>query len=196
MTFASKITVTRLLLVPVFAALGICYGASIAKGQPVEWLRIAALAVFVTAAASDGIDGWVARRFNQKSAFGAFIDPLADKTLLLTGITVLAAVDWGPGGWRLPAWFCAVVILRDVIIIAGLAYIHFSRHKKIHFKPHWSGKVSTVAQMFALGWVMLRIYLLPPIYPCLIAAVFTIWSAVTYIRQGLGILGRNEHARE
>jgi len=195
MTLASKITLTRLLLVPVFAALAIGYGRSIASGEPVEWLRIAALATFVTAAAGDGLDGWVARRFNQCSKFGAFMDPLADKTLLLTGITVLAAVDWGPGGWRLPAWFCAVVILRDVIIIAGLAYLHFSRHKKIHFKPHWSGKVSTVAQMFALGWVMLRIYLLPPIYPCVIAAVFTIWSAVIYIRQGLSILDENGRAR-
>lgn len=195
MTLASKITLTRLLLVPVFAVLAICYGRSIAAGEPVEWLRIAALATFVTAAASDGIDGWVARRFNQRSKFGAFIDPLADKTLLLTGITVLAAVDWGPDGWRLPAWFCALVVLRDVVIVAGLAYLHFSRHRKIHFKPHWSGKVCTVAQMFALGWVMLRIYFLPPIYPCLIAAVFTVWSTVAYVRQGLAILNESGHAR-
>jgi CDP-diacylglycerol--glycerol-3-phosphate 3-phosphatidyltransferase len=195
MTVASKITLTRLLLVPVFAVLAIYYGRSIAAGQPVEWLRIAALATFVTAAASDGIDGWVARRFNQRSKFGAFIDPLADKTLLLTGITVLSAVDWGPDGWSLPVWFSALVIVRDIIIVAGLAFLHFTHHK-IQIKPHWSGKVCTVAQMFALGWVMLRIYLLPPIYPCLIAAVFTVWSTVAYVRQGLFILNESGHARE
>lgn len=195
MTFASKITLTRLLLVPVFAVLAIYYGNSIAAGHPVEWFRWAALAVFVTAAASDGLDGWIARRFNQRSKFGAFIDPLADKTLLLTGITVLSAVDWGPGGWKLPVWFCALVIVRDIIIVAGLAYLH-NTHHKVAIKPHWSGKVCTVAQMFALGWVMLRIYLLPPIYPCVIAAVFTIWSAVAYIRQGLAILHESGHARE
>lgn len=187
MTFASKITLTRLLLVPVFVVFAIYYGNSIDAGKPIEWLRWAALATYVTAAASDGIDGWVARKFNQRSAFGAFIDPLADKTLLLTGITVLAAVDWGPGGWKLPVWFCALVITRDVIIVAGLAYLHFTHHK-IHIKPHWSGKVCTVTQMFALGWVMLRIDLLPPLYPCVIAAIFTIWSGIAYIRQGFTIL--------
>ncbi|HVJ46600.1 MAG TPA: CDP-alcohol phosphatidyltransferase family protein [Luteolibacter sp.] len=195
MTFASKITLTRLLMVPVFAVFAIYYGASIKAGTPVEWLRWTALAIFVTAAASDGIDGWVARRFNQRSKFGAFIDPLADKTLLLTGITVLAAVDWGPNGWKLPVWFSALVIVRDIIIVAGLAYLHHTHHK-ITIKPHWSGKVCTVAQMFALGWVMLRIYLLPPIYPCVIAAVFTVWSAVAYIRQGFEILHESGHARE
>ena len=195
MTFASKITLGRLLLVPVFAVFAIYYGNSIAAGHPVEWLRWTALAIFVTAAASDGIDGYIARHYNQMSKFGAFIDPTADKTLLLTGITVLAAVDWGPDGWKLPVWFSALVIVRDIIIVAGLAFLHFTHHK-IHLKPHWSGKVCTVAQMFALGWVMLRIYLLPPLYPCIIAAIFTIWSAVAYIRQGLGILHESGHARQ
>lgn len=190
MTLASKITLTRLLLVPVFALFAIYYGNSIESGHPVEWLRWTALALFVTAAASDGIDGWVARRFNQRSKFGAFVDPFADKTLLLTGITVLSAVEWGPGGWRLPAWFGALVIARDVIIIAGLAFLQLTHHR-IRIKPHWSGKVCTVAQMFALGWVMLRIYLLPPLFPCIIAAVFTVWSAVIYIRQGVVILREN-----
>ena len=195
MTFASKITLTRLLLVPVFAVFAIYYGNSIAAGKPVEWFRWTALGIFVTAAASDGIDGWVARRFNQRSKFGAFIDPTADKTLLLTGITVLAAVDWGPDGWSLPVWFSALVIVRDCIIVAGLAFLHFTQHK-IVIHPHWSGKVCTVTQMFALGWVMLQVYLLDPIYPCLIAAVFTVWSAVAYIRQGLRILHESGHARD
>ena len=195
MTFASKITLTRLLLVPVFAVFAIYYGNSIGAGKPVEWFRWTALAIFVTAAASDGIDGWVARRFNQRSKFGAFIDPVADKALLLTGITVLAAVDWGPDGWSLPIWFSALVILRDVIILSGIGYLHFTHHK-VQIKPHWSGKVCTVAQMFALGWVMLRIHLLPPLYPCVIAAIFTVWSAVAYIRQGLVILNESGHARE
>jgi len=195
MTFASKITLTRLLLVPVFAVFAIYYGNSIASGKPLEWFRWTALAIFVTAAASDGIDGWVARRFNQRSKFGAFIDPVADKTLLLTGITVLAAVDWGPDGWSLPVWFSALVIVRDCIILGGIGYLHFTHHKVV-IHPHWSGKVCTVTQMFALGWVMLQVYLLDPIYPCAIAAVFTVWSTVSYVRQGLRILHESGHARE
>ena len=195
MTFASKITLSRLLLVPVFAVLAIYYGNSIAAGKPVEWFRWTALAIFVTAAASDGIDGWIARRFNQRSKFGAFIDPVADKTLLLTGITVLAAVDWGPDGWSLPVWFSALVIVRDCIILSGIGYLHFTHHKVV-IHPHWSGKVCTVTQMFALGWVMLQVYLLDPIYPCVLAAIFTVWSTVSYIRQGLRILHESGHARE
>ena len=66
-------------------------------------------------------------------------------------------------------------------------------HREVQIVPHWTGKVCTVTQMFALGWVMLRMTGISPVYPCLIAAVFTIWSSVTYIRQGQGILrGINE----
>ena len=95
MTFASKITLSRLLLVPVFAVLAIYYGHSVADKVPIEWLRWCALAVFITAAASDGLDGWIARRFNKRSRFGAIIDPIADKTLLLTAIITLTLVNWG-----------------------------------------------------------------------------------------------------
>ena len=93
MTLASKITLTRLLMVPVFVVLAMYYSQSIQEGQPQEWMRIAALVVFVTAAASDAVDGFIARHFNQRSAFGAMIDPIADKTLLLTGI-----ITGTPGG--------------------------------------------------------------------------------------------------
>jgi phosphatidylglycerophosphate synthase len=81
-TNASKITITRICMVPVFALLALAYGHTVQQGIPDERLRWWALAVYIAAAASDGIDGWVARRFNQRSAFGAFIDPIADKSVL------------------------------------------------------------------------------------------------------------------
>ena len=120
MTFASKITIARICLVPVFAALAFYYGHTVKTGQPVESLRWWALGVFVFAAATDGVDGWIARRFNQCSKFGAFIDPIADKALLLTGVITLSLVDWGSPGWRLPLWFAAIVVLRDCIILGGI----------------------------------------------------------------------------
>lgn len=187
MTFASKITVTRILMVPVFAVLALAYGYSVKTGLPDESLRWWALGVFVTAAASDGIDGWIARRFNQRSKFGAFIDPIADKALLLTGVVTLSLVDWGVQGWRLPAWFAAIVVLRDCIILGGIRIL-WNHHREVKFAPHWSGKVCTVTQMFALGWVMLKVVPFPPTWPCIVAAAFTLWSTVTYIRQGLQIL--------
>ena len=142
----------------------------------------------MTAASTDGIDGWVARRFNQCSKFGAYIDPIADKALLLTGVITLSLVDWGSPGWRLPLWFAITVVLRDGIILGGIKVL-YANHREVKIVPHWTGKVCTVTQMFAIGWVMLRVTAISPVYPCLVAAVFTIWSSVTYIQQGRQILG-------
>ena len=187
MTFASKITITRILMVPAFVALAGAYGHTVKTGHPDEALRWWALGVFVTAAASDGVDGWIARFFNQRSKFGAFIDPIADKALLLSGVITLSLVDWGLDGWRLPPWFAVIVVLRDAIILGGIRWL-YSKNRAVHIAPHWSGKVCTVAQMVALAWVMLKVVPFSPIWPCVVAVVFTVWSAVTYIRVGLGIL--------
>ncbi|NQW99885.1 CDP-alcohol phosphatidyltransferase family protein [bacterium] len=187
MTFASKITIGRICLVPVYAALAFRYGHTVNIGQPVEALRWWALGVFVFAAATDGVDGWIARRFNQCSKFGAYIDPIADKALLLTGVITLTLVDWGAPGWHLPPWFAALVILRDCIILGGIKILYVN-HREVKITPHWTGKVTTVTQMFAIGWVMLRVTVLSPVYPCVIAGIFTVWSTVAYIRQGQRIL--------
>ena len=193
MTFASKITVGRIFLVPVFAGFAANYGLSVEAGQPRENLRWIALALFVAAAASDGLDGWIARRFNQRSKFGAFIDPLADKFLLLTAIIVLSAFPWGAGDWRIPPWFAALVITRDLLIGAGILLIKRSA-REVHYSPHWTGKVCTATQMFAVGWVMLKMGHLPPVYPCLVAAVFTLWSAVNYYLEAARQLRRGPAA--
>ena len=193
MTFASKITIARICLVPVYVALAFYYGHTVKTGQPDESLRWWALGVFVLAASSDGIDGWVARRFNQCSKFGAYIDPIADKALLLAGVITLSLVDWGAPGWRLPLWFAAIVVLRDGIILGGIKILYVN-HREVKIVPHWTGKITTVAQMFAIGWVMLRVTYLRPEIPCLIAAVFTVWSSIAYIRQGQRILGGREPA--
>jgi CDP-diacylglycerol--glycerol-3-phosphate 3-phosphatidyltransferase len=187
MTLASKITITRILMVPVFAVLALAYGKSVASGVPDETLRWWALGVFVAASGSDGIDGWVARHFNQISKFGAFIDPIADKALLLTGVVTLSLVDWGESGWRLPLWFAAIVVLRDCIILGGIVVLWKNR-RKVKIAPHWSGKLTTVAQMFALGWVMLRVVDVSPVWPCAVAAALTFWSGLEYIRHGYEIL--------
>jgi len=192
-TFASKITIARICLVPVYVALAFYYGHTVKTGQPDESLRWWALGVFVLAASSDGIDGWVARRFNQCSKFGAYIDPIADKALLLAGVITLSLVDWGAPGWRLPLWFAALVVLRDCIILGGIKILYVN-HREVKIVPHWTGKITTVAQMFAIGWVMLRVTEISPVYPCAVAAFFTVWSSVAYIRQGQRILGGREPA--
>lgn len=183
------------MLVPVFALLAAAYAGTVREGLPDESLRWWALGVFVTAAASDGLDGWVARRFNQKSKFGAFIDPIADKALLLTGVITLSLVDWGPDGWRIPPWFAVIVVLRDCIILGGIGVL-WARRREVRISPHWTGKICTATQMFALGWVMLKVVPWPPFWPCVVAAFFTVWSGISYVREGCRILAARRQEME
>jgi CDP-diacylglycerol--glycerol-3-phosphate 3-phosphatidyltransferase len=187
MTVACQITIGRMCLIPVFVALAYAYGHSLENGQADESLRWWALGVFVLAASLDGVDGWVARRFNQCSDLGAYLDPIADKALMLSGVLMLSLLDWGAHGWRLPWWFAVMVVLRDCIILGGIKIL-YEHHRKVKIIPHWTGKVCTVTQMFALGWVMLRVVAISPVYPCAVAGFFTIWSCFSYIQQGRLIL--------
>ena len=187
MTFASKITIARICLVPVYAVLAFCYGYTVKITHPDERLRWWALGIFVLAASTDGIDGWIARRYNQCSKFGAYIDPIADKALLLTGVITLSLVDWGAPGWRLPLWFAVVVVMRDCIILGGIKILYVN-HREVNIVPHWTGKICTITQMFSIGWVMLRLTDISPNYPCAVAGFFTAWSGIAYIRQGQKIL--------
>ncbi|MDB4353917.1 CDP-diacylglycerol--glycerol-3-phosphate 3-phosphatidyltransferase [Akkermansiaceae bacterium] len=183
MTYATAITLLRLLLVPVFCVLAIRYGDTVAHGSPHEPLRWWAVGVYIFAAATDGIDGWIARRFDQKSLMGAILDPLTDKALLLTGLITLTLVDWGQD-WHLPMWFLILVIIRDIEIIVGIWILYYI-NRRVPINPHWTGKVCTVTQMIALGWVMLKLFDLSPLYPTIIAAIFTIWSGIAYFQEGL-----------
>src|ERR1700747_3347961 len=156
MTTANKITVVRMLMIPVFVTMAIYYGESIHHGTPLEWMRYTAIAIFVLAAVSDGLDGYVARRYNQRSSLGVILDPLADKGLLLSGIITLSISNWSdidPEYGRFPAWFPVVVISRDAILFVGAAVLYLLIGK-VHVKPNWTGKVATVLQIIGLGWVM------------------------------------------
>ena len=182
MTYATAITILRPFLVPVFCVLAIRYGDSVSSGSPNETTRWLAVGTYIVAAAMDGIDGWVARRFNQKSLIGSILDPLTDKALLLTGLITLTLVDWGQD-WRLPMWFLVLVIARDIEIIVGIWILYFI-NRRVPIKPHWTGKVCTVLQMIAMGWIMLRFTAIDLIYPTIAATIFTIWSGYEYYMMG------------
>src|SRR6201987_297285 len=176
MTTANKITVVRILLIPVFVTLAIYYGESVQRGDPEEWQRFAAIIVFLLAAASDGLDGYVARRYNQRSSLGVILDPIADKGLLLSGIITLSISNWSesdPDYGKFPIWFPVLVITRDAVILVGAIILHFFIGNKMKVKPSWTGKVATVCQMCAIGWVMLQIRLLPLTFVVIVAGGFT-----------------------
>ncbi len=187
MTLATKITVLRLFLVPVFATFAIAYSLKLDWFENPEILRWIALSVFTIAALSDWLDGWLARNCNQASELGAFLDPIADKLLVFSAIIVLTFFKWDAEGWAIPLWFAALVIFRDCMILIGIKIL-YTRRLKVKIKPHWSGKACTFSLFFVIGWVMLKVIPFSPVYPCMVAAFFTIWSTIEYFRQGLAIL--------
>ncbi len=197
MTTANKITVVRILLIPAFVTMAIYYGQSIQRGEPLEWQRYAAIVIFLVAAVSDGLDGYVARRYNQRSSLGVVLDPIADKGLLLSGIITLSISNWSeidPDYGRFPAWFPVLVITRDAVILVGAAILHYFIGNKMKVKPSWTGKVATVCQMCAIAWVMLQIHFLPLMVVVGIAGLFTFISGVIYVVAGVRQLQAEGHA--
>jgi CDP-diacylglycerol--glycerol-3-phosphate 3-phosphatidyltransferase len=196
MTTANKITVIRILMIPVFVTLAIYYGESIQEGNPQDWMRFTAVAVFLLAAVSDGLDGYVARRYNQRSSLGMILDPIADKGLLLSGIITLSISNWSqvdPNYGRFPTWFPVLVITRDTVILVGSAVLHIL-NGTVRVRPSWTGKVATVLQMAAIAWVMLQIHLLPLLYVVIAAGLFTLVSGMIYVRDGVRQLSAEGHA--
>lgn len=186
MTFATYLTIFRILLVPVFAVLAVYYARSIEEGAANEALRWWAVSVFMVAALTDLVDGFLARRFNQATRLGAVLDPIADKLLVLTALITLSVVEWGDD-WSIPPWFAALVIARDAIIWGGIGVLQFLNHR-VEIKPHWTGKACTALLMITLAWVGLKIIPLSPIYPTCVTAVFLFLATAVSMRQGLAQL--------
>ncbi len=195
MTTANKITLVRILMIPAFVLMAIYYGESIKRGAPLEWQRYSAIVIFLAAAASDGLDGYIARRYNQKSALGVILDPIADKGLLLSGIITLSITNWSHVDLQygqFPTWFPVLVISRDAVILIGSAVLHIL-NGHVRVRPAWTGKVATVLQMTAIAWVMLQFRFIPLIYVVAAAGFFTFVSGVVYVTDGFRQLGAHGH---
>jgi cardiolipin synthase len=196
MTTANKITIVRIAMIPLFVLMAIYYGESIQRGSPLEWQRYTAIVIFLVAAASDGLDGYVARHYKQRSALGAILDPIADKGLLLSGIITLSISNWSetePDYGKFPAWFPVLVITRDVVILVGAVVLQLLTGK-VKVKPSWTGKVATVCQMCAIAWVMLQLRFLPLLFVVIVAGIFTFISGVIYVLDGVRQLQAEGHA--
>lgn len=178
MTTANKITILRILLVPFFAIQLLYYEES---GK--EVFRLLAIVCFAIAALSDGLDGYIARRFKQRSELGAILDPLADKLLLISGL-VLLSLNKQPELPRLPLWLVATVFSRDLLLVLGLGVIYYTCGK-VRVAPHWLGKVATVLQMVAVLWTLFKMGHQWLFVWCLLAALFTGISGLIYVHEGV-----------
>ena len=187
MTLPNQITIGRILLIPIFVLLAVYYGHTVAAGTPDEHLRLGAIIVFVMAAVSDGIDGWLARSYGLKSKLGTMLDPIADKGLMLTAIITLSVSNWDRS---LPFWFPVIVITRDIIIVVGWMVLHFL-NDYIEVRPSILGKITTFFQMLTIATVLLQW----PHYGIvvIIAGVMTFLSGIGYILDGIRLLKINGH---
>lgn len=167
------LTVVRILLTPVFVIM-LLHG-----------LYPQALMVFAFAGLSDGLDGFIARYFNQRTVLGAYLDPVADKLLLVSAYVLLGMLDVTPD------WIAVIVIARDVIITLGIAIITLTA-KTYEVKPSLVSKATTVAQillvllcLFDPDAVKLTALHTPLIW---ITAVLTTLSGLHYVYLGMNIL--------
>src|SRR4026209_694586 len=166
-TVPNLLTVFRMVLIPVFVSL-------------LFYQRfVLALAVFVLDGVTDGLDGLLARRFDQKSQLGTILDPIADKLLLVTAFIVLSMRSVFPqplpSHLPIPFWVTVAVISRDVFILVGAAAINVVTGFR-GFRPSMLGKVNTVIQIPAIGIIMFAAslpygtgYYLPTLYATVFA---------------------------
>ncbi len=169
MTLASKITLIRVAFIPVFMALMYVSG-----GTSNAWMW-AALAVFIIASLTDYVDGHIARKYNQVSDFGKFLDPLADKLLTIAAMTIFC--EWG----MMPAWALMIVLTRE-FAVTGLRLVAVGKGTVI--AAGWSGKVKTASTM--VGLCVMMAFPTVPILAGVVTGVIvvtTVYSGVEYFIQ-------------
>ena len=184
-TIPNLLTVARIMLTPGFVI------AFADQRFGLAWV------LFAVAGLTDALDGTLARILKQRSTFGAMLDPLADKVLLVTSFLCLALQGW------LPRWLSVLVVSRDVFIVGGLALLHYSGvDVKRGIKPAWISKCTTLAQISLVLLVMVEHSMDLP-HPVLhsglvwTVAALTVMSGGYYLTIGLRMFphGENGQAR-
>lgn len=185
MNLANSITIARMLLIPVFLVL-------LLSGIPEPYNDIAAAAVFILAAATDKLDGYVARRSKTVTTLGQFLDPLADKLLVAAALIALVGMS------RVPAWVATVIIVRE-IAVSVLRIVGASQGVSIPADRY--GKLKTVLQIVYVvyvlvpvadiaDWLDVGLWLPELISDVLIAVVVivTLWSGIRYFMNARGVI--------
>ena len=170
MNLANKLAMLRVVMIPAFV---------IVLYADFEGCRYVALALFAIASFTDFLDGYIARSRNLVTDFGKFMDPLADKVLVMTAM--LMFVSWG----QMPAWVLAVVLARE-LAVSGLRMIAATEGKVI--AAAWSGKVKTASTMVCIILMLLPI---PPVLNTVcwgIILVTTVYSGVEYFTKNKHVI--------
>ena len=169
MTTASKITLVRVAMIPAFMVTMYLSG-----GTAGLWMYLS-LAMFIIASLTDFVDGYIARHYNQVTDFGKFLDPLADKLLVIAAMSIFC--EWG----MFPAWALMIVLTRE-FAVTGLRLVAVQKGTVI--AAGWSGKVKTASTMVGLCVMMAlpQIEILGWIVMVVIVAT-TLYSGIEYFVQ-------------
>ena len=172
MTLASKITLIRVAFIPAFMVLMYLSG-----GQPNLWMYLS-LTVFIIASITDYVDGYIARKYQQVSDFGKFLDPLADKLLVIAALVMFC--EWG----ALPAWALMIILTRE-FAVTGLRLVAVGKGTVIAAGK--SGKIKTASTMIGLCAVMA--------FPTLPWLAWVVWAVVltTTVYSGVEYFLQNWH---
>ena len=153
-----------------------------------EYFRLLALGFFIIAITTDALDGSIARSFKQQTELGSFLDPFADKLLLLTGFL---GIHFSKAFFiKPPAWIVIVIVFRDLFILFGLIII-FVTTKHIRIHPNFLGKCTTVSQMLTILSLLMSFNHAEFIW--LITAFLTIASTAAYLLRGIKLLNSHPH---
>ena len=169
MTTANKLTLARVALIPVF--LVILY-------LDFPYARCAAFGVFVVACLTDFVDGYIARHYNQVTNFGKFMDPLADKML------VMAAMCYFVECGQMPGWCLAIVLLRE-FAVSGMRLVAVEQGRVI--AAAWSGKVKTASTMVCLCLMLVFESNLLNIVCITVIVATTVYSGIEYFAKNLDV---------
>jgi CDP-diacylglycerol--glycerol-3-phosphate 3-phosphatidyltransferase len=171
MTFANQLTLLRIILIPLFV---------IVFYLPVTWAYMACAVIFTVAAVTDWLDGYVARKYNQSTSFGAFLDPVADKLMVAIALLLLVSIHHDS------AWFvaAAAIIVGREIIISALREWMAELGQRASVAVSFIGKIKTTLQM---GSIIILLTNIPALYTLGYialagAAILTLWSMVLYLR--------------
>lgn len=128
--------------------------ARLVAALPIAWLVVddhaqLAMVCFIIAGASDGLDGWLAKRFGWQSQLGGWLDPLADKALVLSVCVALAMHG------DLPWWLLGLIAVRDTVIVSGALAFHFN-YAPLHARPTWLGKLTTFSLLLTVVALLAR----------------------------------------
>ena len=173
MNTANKLTILRVILVPVFVLI-LLLPERLTLG-----VRLAALVVFIAACVTDFLDGYIARHYDQVTDFGKFLDPLADKLLVMAALLVF--VGWG----QMPSW-CAMIIIAREFAVSGLRMVAASGGLVI--AAAWSGKIKTASTMAAICIMLLTPDKIVNIICIAVMLITTVWSGAEYFIKNRHVL--------